>query len=196
MATHLIGRLLRPFRAGLDKTAWCHPATALAPHTITLTSPAFLVGEPIPKRHAGVGLGDNVSPPLKWSGVADDAVELVLVIEDPDVPLPRPIVHALVSGIAPRPNEIAQGALNHSAATDATAPALRLARTGIGPFRRVGYAGPRPIPGHGAHRYVFQLFAVDIRTGLDETASLPTALAAINGHVIARGQLTGTYQRD
>jgi phosphatidylethanolamine-binding protein (PEBP) family uncharacterized protein len=171
MTTPLIGRLLRPLRAGVGKTAWFHPATTVAPQTITVTSPAFADGAAIPKQHAGPGIGDNISPPLHWCGVPENAVELVLVIEDPDVPLPRPYVHGVTSGIAPWPNEIGQGALQR-------------------------YAGHCPIRGHGPHRYVFQLFALDTQSGLDKTANLGATLAAIKGCVIARGRLTGTYQRD
>ncbi|WP_433207786.1 YbhB/YbcL family Raf kinase inhibitor-like protein [Nocardia sp. CA-107356] len=68
-------------------------------------------------------------------------------------------------------------------------------RIGVGAFKRRGYAGPRPIPGHGRHRYVFQLFALDEPSGLGIDATRASTLSAINGHVIARGKLTGTYER-
>ena len=187
MSTHPIGRLLRPFRAGVDKTAWYHLATRSAPESITLISNAFDEGAPIPQRHAGLGVGDNLSPQLTWSGVPNPTVELILIIEDPDVPLPRPIVHGVVTGIDPRLGELSEGALNP--------PAAAPVRIGVGSFRRRGYAGPRPIPGHGPHRYLFQLFALDKPSGLDGNATLTSTLSAIPGHVIARGKLTGTYER-
>lgn len=63
-----------------------------------------------------------------------------------------------------------------------------------GPLRRRGYAGPRPIPGHGPHRYRFHLFALDtpIADGIDKTKVLLRKMAV---HVLARGVLTGTYER-
>ena len=79
-------------------------------------------------------------------------------------------------------------------AAPAVTPGLAL-QIGFGSFKRRGYAGPRPIPGHGPHRYIFQIFALDRPSGLDYTATLPRALSAIDGKVIARGRLTGTYER-
>jgi hypothetical protein len=203
MRRHLIARMLRPVRAGERKTAWHHPAVSSAdktPVTLVVTSPAFADGTPISQRHAGTGVGDNISPALSWDGVPDGTVELVLVIEDPDVPMPRPIVHGLATGIDPELTELAEGALNVGGSAGARAVGddepQRSVRIGVGAFKRRGYAGPRPIPGHGAHRYVFQLFALDAPSGLDETATLTQTLRAIRGHVIARGRLTGTYQRD
>ncbi|MGF6883694.1 Raf kinase inhibitor-like YbhB/YbcL family protein [Nocardia sp. GAS34] len=195
MAFRLIGRLIRPIRAGIDSIAWCTPATASAPDSITISSDAFTDGGPMPRRFAGNGVGENISPPLKFSGVPADAAELVLVIEDPDVPLPRPIVHGLFTGISARTSEIPEGALNLSVNSVTATSDDSPIRFGVGAFKRRGYAGPRPIPGHGAHRYVFQLFALDVVSGLDENSTLADMMAGIDGHVIARGMLTGTYER-
>jgi phosphatidylethanolamine-binding protein (PEBP) family uncharacterized protein len=85
---------------------WHRPAADSAPDVITLTSKAFTDGAPIPQRNAGKGVGDDISPQLQWSGVPASTVELVLIVEDPDVPLPRPIVHCLVTGIDPQLNEL------------------------------------------------------------------------------------------
>jgi phosphatidylethanolamine-binding protein (PEBP) family uncharacterized protein len=67
-------------------------------------------------------------------------------------------------------------------------------RLGRGGLRHFGYAGPRPVPGHGPHRYAFQLFALD--QGLDQSPGIsPRALSqAMDGHVIARARLTGTFE--
>ncbi|MFJ4657353.1 YbhB/YbcL family Raf kinase inhibitor-like protein [Nocardia sp. NPDC088792] len=180
-----LARLLRPVRAGINRTTWHHPATVGAPETIKLTSDAFHEDAPIPIRHAGKGVGDDISPHLRWTGVPPGTAELVLIIEDPDVPLPRPIVHGVFTGIDPSRTEIAEGAL-------ALGTGMRV---GTGAFGRRGYAGPRPIPGHGPHHYIFQLYALDKRSDLPDGASLTDTLAAIDGHIIARGSLTGTYER-
>jgi Raf kinase inhibitor-like YbhB/YbcL family protein len=190
MAAHLLARLLRPVRAGIDAIAWHQNATRHAPDTITVASSAFADDDPIPRRFAGAGVGDNISPQLQWTGIPTDTAELVLIIEDPDVPLPRPIVHGLVTGIDPDTTGLPEGALNITP-TAGLAPMI----IGTGSFKRRGYAGPRPIPGHGPHRYVFQLFAVDRATGLGDNATRAAVLSAIDGHVIARGKLTGTYER-
>ncbi|WP_181064789.1 hypothetical protein [Nocardia nova] len=84
----------------------------------------------------------------------------MLVIEDTDVPLPRPIVHGLFGGIYPGTTELAEGALDLEVGTpDAAAPTGGTAEIdfGTGGFRRRSYAEPRPVPGHGRHRYTFQL---------------------------------------
>lgn len=183
----LIGRALRGIRAGDRHLAWNMPALADAPDTIAISSSAFAAGAPIPARHAGIGAGDNISPPLAWSGVPRQAAELVLFIEDPDAPLPRPVVHVLATGIAPLWQGLPEGAL--SLPGD---PGLRLGR---GSFGRRGYAGPRPVRGHGPHRYIFQIVAIDRPLVLDAAPDRVAVLAMIAGHVLARGRLVGTYER-
>ncbi|MFE3255551.1 YbhB/YbcL family Raf kinase inhibitor-like protein [Nocardia sp. NPDC059229] len=190
MAIRLIGRLLRPVRAGIDRTAWFDPAVQHAPETLTVGSAAFADGGDIPRLHAGTGVGDNVSPPLHWSGVPVEAVELVLIVEDPDAPLRRPVVHGVFTGIDPRITGVPEGVLGSN--DGETSSSIRV---GTGSFGRRGYAGPRPVPGHGPHRYVFQFLALDQPSGLTDGATLPTVLAAVAGHVIARGKLTGRYER-
>ncbi|MEU6584911.1 YbhB/YbcL family Raf kinase inhibitor-like protein [Nocardia sp. NPDC046763] len=190
MATRSIGRLLRPVRAGIGRTAWFDPAVQHAPETLTVGSAAFADGGDIPRLHAGTGVGDNLSPPLHWSGVPFEAAELVLIVEDPDAPLRRPVVHGVFTGIDPRITSLQEGALGSN--DGATSSSIRV---GAGSFGRRGYAGPRPVPGHGPHRYVFQLLALDQPSGSTDGATLSTVLAAVTGHVIARGKLTGRYER-
>lgn len=186
-----VGRLLRPVRAGETHLAWNHPAVSAAPDTILLTSASFGMSQPIPTRHAGEGVGDNVSPSLTWAGVPDEARELVLIVEDPDAPLPRPIVHAVAYAIAPSLGALPEGRLSKPAVdapTDST-------RAGKNTFRQARYAGPRPVPGHGVHRYVFQLYALNRPLGLTKPPTRDEVLGEMEGAVIARGRLVGTYRR-
>jgi Raf kinase inhibitor-like YbhB/YbcL family protein len=178
-----LGHLLANRRAGENTLVW-HAEGLDAPSTIQIESPAFADGAPMPKRTAGKPIGDNVSPALAWTGIPAGARELVLIVEDPDVPFARPITHA-VARLDAIPDGVAEGDLGAGAPHG----------SGRGAFGRIGYNGPRPIPGHGPHSYVFQLFALDIRIPADDTIRVSTLVDAMRGHVIARGRLTGTYER-
>jgi Raf kinase inhibitor-like YbhB/YbcL family protein len=180
-----IGRLLRPIRAGDRHLAWSDPRIGDVPATIRLTSPAFADGGSIPARHAGAGVGDNLSPPLDWSNIPDGTEELVLIMQDPDAPLVRPVVHLIARSMAPHSTGVPDGGL---------APGRGIV-FGRGSFGRLGYAGPRPVRGHGAHRYVFQILALASRLPVREKADLATIMTAAAGKVLARGKLVGTYER-
>ena len=172
-----LGRALRNRRAGEEALTW---QRFNAPSTLLVTSKAFSHGTPIPVEHAGPGVGSNESPPLHWSGIPAGARELVLVVEDPDAPLRVPFVHVALAGIRPESRGVARGELN---------------AIGVGSLGRRGWSGPRPIRGHGLHRYVFQVFALDTELGLPVDAKPAQIVAAMHEHVIARGRLDGTFER-
>jgi len=181
----MIGRLLRSVRAGDTHLAWNHLALREVPAVICVSIPEFEPREPIPARFAGRGVGDNVSPPLAWTGIPDGAVELALIVEDPSVPLPRPFVHAVVAGIPPAWTDLHEGAI-------AERGPVRLGKTTIG---KREYAGPRPVSGHGPHSYVFQLFAAESPLDLSASFAKRDLLAALAGRTVAKGRLNGTYER-
>jgi phosphatidylethanolamine-binding protein (PEBP) family uncharacterized protein len=177
----MLGKLLRRFRAGEHRSPLAGSEYAGAA-TIDVTSPAFTDGGSIPQRHAGKGVGDNVSPALQWTGVPADAKQLVLIMDDLDVPMPKPLMHT-TAVIEPDISGLAEGELKPGA-------------TGVRLVKAFGdtYVGPAPIPGHGPHHYRFVLLALDERVP-DEVTDSKALLAAIAGHVVARGVLTGTYER-
>ncbi|MDT5237627.1 MAG: hypothetical protein QOF47_3614 [Mycobacterium sp.] len=177
----LLGKLLRRFRAGEDRSPLSGQGYAAAA-TIDVTSPAFTDGGAIPQKHAGKGVGDNVSPALQWTGVPTDAKQLVLIMDDLDVPMPKPLMHT-IAVIEPDVGGLAEGE-------------LKPGTTGLRLVKAFGdtYVGPRPIPGHGPHHYRFLVFALDQEVP-DEIAGHKALLEAIAGHVVARGGLTGTYER-
>jgi phosphatidylethanolamine-binding protein (PEBP) family uncharacterized protein len=109
---------------------------------------------------------------------------VVLIIDDVDVPLPRSLLHT-VAVIEPTVDGVAAGSLQQGTM------GMRFIRADLGHH---GYAGPRPIPGHGPHHYRFQIFAIDGPIA-DSITSTKALLAAMSGHVQARGVLTGTYER-
>ncbi|MBY8886041.1 YbhB/YbcL family Raf kinase inhibitor-like protein [Streptomyces sp. PTM05] len=210
-----LGRLLRNRRAGDTHLAWnlpnfqCvpsnsgvgvshssdsggDPAGSRGPTSLGLTSRDFGDGDAIPLAHCAKNIGgDDTSPHLAWTPPPGTA-QLLLVVEDIDVPLPKPAVHCAAL-IDPATAHLGPGAL------DAPHPAngVRLLRSTIGR----GYHGPAPIKGHGPHRYVFQLFALaapvndPLGTTALERARPRVFLPAITAPVLARARLTGVYER-
>jgi phosphatidylethanolamine-binding protein (PEBP) family uncharacterized protein len=106
-----IGRILRGVRSGERHSASNHAALVGVPEVISLKSEWFLNGKQMPLRCAGIGVGENISPPLNWSGVPARTVELAVIMEDPDAPLPRPFVHMIAYRISPDKSSVAEGAL-------------------------------------------------------------------------------------
>jgi Raf kinase inhibitor-like YbhB/YbcL family protein len=180
----VIGRLLRPVRAGEKHLASNHPAVHDAPSTLTVSSSSFGEAGAIPRRCAGPGVGDNVSPALSWLDVPEGTKELVLILEDPSAPLPRPFVHWVIAGIPPDWSAVAEGGL--------VVDPLHLGRNSM---RRREYTGPRPVRGHGPHTYAFQLFTLDRHLTLPASFGRGDVLEAVRGAVTARGRLDGIYER-
>ncbi|MFD8569960.1 YbhB/YbcL family Raf kinase inhibitor-like protein [Streptomyces sp. NPDC059639] len=183
----LLGKLLKNRKADEAASAWHRPGLQ-APDNLTLTSEDFTDGAPMPARqaakHAG---GEDLSPHLAWTAPPAGTAQLLLVMEDLDVPLPRPITHC-VALIDPSRTELEPGALD----AKRPGPGVRLPRASIGR----GYHGPGPIKGHGPHRYVFLLYALS--APLDDAAegARPRALlSSITAPPLGRGRLTGTYER-
>jgi Raf kinase inhibitor-like YbhB/YbcL family protein len=179
----MLGKLLRGVRAGEHRSPLSGNSFD-APESLTVSSAAFDDGGAMPQSSAGNGVGANTSPALHWAGLPTGTQQVVLIIDDVDVPLPRPLLHT-VAVIEPAIDRVAAGALQPGT------PGIRFIRADLG---HRGYAGPRPIPGHGPHHYRFHVFAID-RPIADSVTKAKTLLAAMSGHVLARGTLTGTYER-
>jgi len=152
---------------------------------LVVTSPQLRAGATIPPRHTAYGEG--ISPALRWNQV-DGARSYVLLVEDPDAPTPQPFVHWLAwnipSGVHGLPEGIPQTA----------GPEIEGMCQGLNGRGQAGYFGPRPPRGDGAHHYHFQVFALDRMLGLPVDADRDDALAAMNGHVLAKGQLVATSE--
>jgi Raf kinase inhibitor-like YbhB/YbcL family protein len=145
-----------------------------------LRSPAFDDGEDLDPSFTA-DEEDAVAPPLEWSAPPPGTREIALVVEDPDAPSPQPFCHWLVWGLAPQQGKLLEG----------EAPP----RVGKNAFGNSEWLLPDPPTGHGAHDYVFQLFALDAPLSLMPGASRGDLLAAMDGHVTAAAVLTGTYER-
>lgn len=184
-----VGQWLRPLRAGAGRLAVNRPWLAGVRDSIALTSPAFATAQPIPPRYTRDGAG--LSPPLRWERLPPGTAALFLLVEDADIPLPVPLVHAIAYDIDPAREGLAEGAL--PVRLRGRAPeGFAMGRNGYG---RVGWIPPSPPPGHGRHRYVFQVFALSARPQFAWPPGRRFALRAIRPHMLAQGTLFGTYER-
>ncbi|MFT4109415.1 YbhB/YbcL family Raf kinase inhibitor-like protein [Propionicimonas sp.] len=175
----LLGRLLRHRRAGLEYSVRTAPELS-AGQRIDLASATFEPGTEIPLRCCGAPLGDDVSPALAWGTLPAGTGELLLVVEDVDVPLRRPVIH-LAALVEAGVQGFAEGALQPGA------PGVRFLPDRFG---RSGYHGPRPLPNHGPHRYGFHLYALNRRFDA-EADGLADLLPHLAGHVLGAGFIEG-----
>jgi Raf kinase inhibitor-like YbhB/YbcL family protein len=149
-----------------------------AERSITLSSAAFRDGGSIPKQFTCDG--EEVSPPLRWSGVPKGARELALVVEDQDA---GRFVHWTVLRIPADATGVAEGRL--------PAGAIETENS----FGKPGWGGPCPPEGDDPHHYVFALYASDAALGLGKDASPDDVRSALSKNAVARGTLTGLSAR-
>jgi hypothetical protein len=145
---------------------------------LAITSPAFADGQPIPATFTADGA--NVSPELVIANPPPGTACFALIVDDPDAPMGT-WVHWVAWNIPASTTKIPEGRL----------PAGSV--EGRNSWGRTGYGGPSPPS--GTHRYHFKLYAVDRPIELPRTADKQTLIDAMEGHVLARCQLTGTYRR-
>jgi Raf kinase inhibitor-like YbhB/YbcL family protein len=156
--------------------------------SIQVTSEAFAPGAAIPTRYSGDG--DDVSPPLNWSGVPANTHELALIVEDPDAPQPEPFVHWVIYKIPADATGLAEGV-----PVQARLASPSGAMQGKNSFKKIGYGGPAPPRGHGTHHYHFRLYALDRPVEVQGELDKEALLAATSGHILDQGELVGTYER-
>jgi Raf kinase inhibitor-like YbhB/YbcL family protein len=155
---------------------------------IVVESSIFLNDEAIPARYTGDG--EDISPPLRWSGLPPGTREVALICDDPDAPRAEPWVHWVLYGLSPEvlalPEDLPRKeSLGFPAG----------ARQGRNDFGSTGYGGPAPPPGHGVHHYHFRVYALDAPADVAPGATKAELLAAMDGHVLDVGELVGTYRR-
>lgn len=153
--------------------------------TLKLTSTAFADGAAIPAKYTCQG--DDISPPLDWSGAPADTQSLVLIVDDPDAPDPakpqRVWVHWVLYNLPPDSTGLAEGI--------ATSALPAGTGEGLNDWDRTGYGGP--CPPIGRHRYFHKLYALDTRLDGLTTPRKAALEAAMKGHVLAEATLLGTY---
>jgi len=152
---------------------------------LTITSDAFKAGAAIPDKYTCDGA--DVAPPLAIDGIPAGARSLALIVDDPDAPDPaapkRTWVHWVLYDLPPAPARIPEGGSELPPGT----------RQGTNDFGRTAYGGP--CPPIGRHRYFFKVFALDAPLGDLKAPTKTQLLGAMEGHVVARAELMGTYQR-
>ena len=150
---------------------------------LSIQSSAFGNGQPIPKRFSCSG--DDVSPPLTFSGVPRQAKSLALIVEDPDAPGGL-FTHWVLYNLATDLIVLAPGASDQ--------PLPGPAMTADNSAHHANYHGMCPPPGDGVHHYHFKLFALDERlpSNLKNRAAVRKAM---QGHVVAQAEIVGTYRR-
>jgi Raf kinase inhibitor-like YbhB/YbcL family protein len=148
-----------------------------------LESSVFKEGGTIPREFTCDG--EDVSPPLSWSGAPDGTKSFALICDDPDAP-GRTWVHWVAFDLPPAISKLPRAV--------AARPALPDGGTqGINDFRKPGYGGPCP-PG-GTHRYFFKLYALDTVLKLAPSSTKADVERAMKGHVLAEAALMGWYSR-
>ncbi len=153
--------------------------------TFQLTSAGFSEGQRIPKRYTCEG--EDLSPPLAWSGAPPATRSFLLACDDPDAPAGT-WHHWSLFNMPATVTALKEG-LSRRAHVDAM-------RQAVNDFGEIGYRGPCPPRGHGTHHYHFRLLALDIeQLSVKERAKCKEVEAAARSHVVATAELVGTYSR-
>jgi len=150
---------------------------------LKVTSKAFQEGGMIPKKYTCDDA--NISPPLAWDSVPEKAKSLALITDDPDAP-GKTWVHWVAFNIPANVKELPENIPAQEAISVG-------GHQGTNDFKKLGYGGP--CPPSGTHRYYFHLYALDTFLNLDSSATKDQLLKAMEGHVLAEGELMGKYQK-
>lgn len=154
--------------------------------SLRVSSEAFPPNGSIPSKYADYG--EKVSPHLSWSGSPASAQTLVILAEDPDAKEPKPFVHWVLYNLPASFTSLPE-AVPGTPRLPEFGGALQ-GRNSKGTF---GYFGPRPPQGDPPHHYHFQVFAIDTILNLEPGATATAVIAAMKGHVVARGERVGVY---
>jgi len=149
----------------------------------TLTSSAFAAGKPIPARHSCDDR--DTSPPLAWRDPPEEVQSFALIADDPDAPIGT-WVHWVLYNLPPATRTLPEGVQPHAQLPDGSVH-------GHNSWRRLGYGGP--CPPSGTHRYFFKLYALDTTLDIGSGVNKKQLLKAMEGHILAKVELMGTYSR-
>lgn len=155
---------------------------------LALTSAEFTDRGRIPRRYTCEG--EDISPPLSWSGIPEGTKSFALIINDPDAPDPAAPrmtwVHWVLYNLPPTVSDLAEGISSESLPSST--------QQGKNDWKRLGYRGP--CPPVGRHRYFHKLYALDVM--LPELGAVTSGELeeAMQGHILAKAVLVGTYEKE
>ena len=154
---------------------------------LTIQSSAFTDAGEIPERYTCEG--DDIAPPLAWTGVPENTRSLVLIVDDPDAPDPQAPqmtwVHWVLYNMPLQTGDLPEGAT-----ADDLPPGVE---QGLNDWQKIGYGGP--CPPIGRHRYFHKLYALDTVLELQAGATKAAVEAAMQGHILEQAELVGTYRK-
>lgn len=146
-----------------------------------IRSPAFAEGSTIPRRYTRDG--DNLSPPLEWSGAPRETRSFIVLMEDPDAPRGT-FRHWAVYDLRPDTTALPEAATAEPAGE------------GVNDFGNRGYDGPEPPKGHGLHHYHIRVAALDVdHLSVRATAKVDEVWKAARSHILDQAETVGTYRR-
>jgi len=151
---------------------------------LVVSSSAFQEGGEIPTKYTCEG--QDVSPALTWSEPPAETWSFTLIVDDPDAPVGE-FTHWVLFNLSADSRGLPEAMPAQAQLPDGSLQ-------GKNDFGKIGYGGPCPPPGR-PHRYQFTLYALDQTLDLKAGASKKQVLDAMQGHILAQGRLTGTYQR-
>ena len=151
--------------------------------SLTIQSSAFQHNGSIPTQHTCDG--PDTSPPLEWSAAPAGTKSFALIVDDPDAPDPK----------APKMTYVHWVLYDLPASTHAIGERASIGKTGVNDFGKKGFGGPCPPTKDGAHHYRFHVYALDVDSLGRPGLSKREAMDAMDGHILAEGELTGTYKR-
>ncbi len=151
--------------------------------SLQVRSAAFGAHQPIPARHTGEG--EDLAPPIHWTGVPEGTQGFAVICHDPDAPLVSPgsygFVHWVYYNIPGDVTSLEEGSEAYT--------------NGVTDFGKQVYGGPMPPEGHGVHHYYFWVLALDQALNLEPGLTLWQFLDQVEPHVIGMNRLIGTYER-
>ena len=163
-----------------DSPAAPTPPKGVTPASITVSSTTFASGAPIPVDFTCDG--KDKSPQLTWSAMPATAKTIAIVVDDPDAPSGT-FTHWIAWNLAPDTHALAEGAGAETAS----------GTSGMNDFGRAGWSGPCPPKGK-LHHYHFKVFGLDTSLTLGADAKRGALDTAMSGHMVAQGDLVGTFQ--